>query len=136
MKKKLLTIALFAAFLVVACKKDKKHNLPVPVATNSIKAPTGFKWENSRNIIFTVNITDSRFQSSMYLVAIYDGDPIAGGKLLSKGSATTLSAFSSKIYLSKQVNQVYIVKTAPDGSKVTQKTQVGMADITASIGAD
>jgi len=135
MKKKLLAIYLLAALSVVSCKKDNRHNLSVPVTTNIIKPPSGFKWESSRNIIFTVSITDSRFQSSMYLVAIYDGDPVAGGTLLSKGSATVLSAFMSKIYLSKQINQVYIVKTAPDGSKVTQKTQVGTADVTTSIGA-
>ncbi len=138
MKKNLLPICLLSLLAVVSCTKATKQASPAPavtITTNSITPPIGFKWESSRNINFTIAVIDDRFQSSMFLISIYDGDPIAGGNLISKGSATTSTAFSAKLYLSKQISQVVIVKTAPDGTKVTKKIQVGDANISLSIGA-
>jgi hypothetical protein len=70
----------------------------------------------------------------MYVIAIYDGDPSAGAHLLAKGSATTSTAFTSSVYLSKQVLQVYIIKYALDGTKTTKIIVVGTQDIETSIG--
>lgn len=134
MKKEVLIIALFASFLIVSCKKPTSDTINPAVTTNGIKAPTGFNWENARNINFTVTITDSRYKGMANLVSIYDGDPAAGANLLAKGSATTSTTFKSKIYISNQILSVYIIKTSPDNSKVTQKVSIGTADITTSIG--
>jgi hypothetical protein len=136
MNKKLLIITLLMTFAMVSCKKSTKQDTLASnvTATTQIKAPLNFTWQNSRNINFTVNVTDTRFQSSLYMVSIYDGDPTAGGNLLAKGSATTTDAFKSKIYLSAQIIKVYIVKTSPDNSKTTLIVQVGATDIVASIG--
>jgi len=135
MNKKLLTIALLMVFAIVSCKKSTKQDTPVPVtATNQIKAPVNFSWQNSRNINFTVNLTDTRYPGLIDLICIYNADPAAGGNLLAKGSATTTVAFKSKIYISYEITQVYIVKTAPDNSKTTLVVPVGTADINTSIG--
>lgn len=134
MKKDLLIIVLFASFLVFSCKKTTSDVLNPKVTTNGVKVPTGFNWENSRNINFTVTITDTRYKGMANLISIYDGDPTAGGNLLAKGSATTATTYKSKIYISNQILSVYIIKTSPDNSKVTQKISIGTADVATSIG--
>jgi len=135
MKNILLYIGIITVLLATACKTSKEVT-PAKLAksTSNIKSPAGFTWQNSRNLNFTVKITDTRFQNHIFMVAIYDGDPAASANLLVKGSATVLAAFKAKEYLSNQTTLVYIVKTSPDNSKTIQKVQVGTTDIVASIG--
>lgn len=130
MKKELLIIVLFASFIAVSCNKPTSDALNPAVTTNGIKTPTGFKWENSRTINFTITVTDARFQGMAYLISIYDSN----GSLLSKGSATTSTNYKSKVYISNQSALVYIIKTSPDNSKVMQKVAIGTADVAISIG--
>jgi hypothetical protein len=133
-------IALFLAFVatisVTSCKKlslqDTVVTPPAPTAPEVI-VPVGFTWENSRSINFTVNVTDTRFQNMLHVISIYDAAPSAGGVLIAKGSASTISGFKNKLYLSKQISEVYIVKTSPDNSTSIQKVQVGNADIFLSV---
>lgn len=131
MVKKLLSIVLFSVVLL-SCKKDAIHNVPVAakaISINDIKVPPGFTWENSRNINFSVGITGTRFQKMIHVVSIYDGDPAADGKLLTKGSATNEAPFKSKIYLSNQITEVYIVTMFPNGAKNSQIAKVGTAEV-------
>lgn len=135
MRNNLLAAALIGTFALASCQKTESLSRKTnALGTNAITPPTGFTWENSRNIKFTVSITDRQYGSSMFMVTIYDADPAAGGKVLAKGSATMSSSFVSEVYLSKQITSVYIVKTAPDNSSVTTKMVVGNADVTVSIG--
>ena len=135
MKKELLIIAMFVVFTVASCKKSSNQDIaPTPAKTTSaIAVPAGFMWRNSRNINFTVSVSDTRFSAYASVIYIYDANPAAGGKLLAKGSATTVAAFKSTIFISSQVSQVYIIKNAPDNSITTQIIKIGTADITASI---
>ncbi|RKR81628.1 hypothetical protein BDD43_1778 [Mucilaginibacter gracilis] len=136
MKKILVTIAMLSALAMVSCKKGTEGATPAAsvTSTSEIKAPTGFTWESSRNISFTINITDTRFPATASLVSIYDADPNNGGNLLAKGAATTTSPFNSKLYISNQILAVYIVKTSPDNTNIIQKVQIGTTNVTASIG--
>lgn len=130
MKKQLFIITLLASFIMISCKKSSSDVLNPAVTSNGIKVPTGFTWQNSRNINFTVTVTDTRFQSMAHSISIFDGS----GNLLSKGSATTSSTFKSKVYISNQTLMVYVIKTSPDNSKVIQKVTIGTADVATSIG--
>jgi hypothetical protein len=116
-----------------SCKKDSVQNNVVIPSTNTIKVPLGFNWENSRSINISINITDSRFQNMLHVIAIYDSQPSNGGNLITKGSASTSTAFKSKLYLSNQIKELYIVKTSPDNSTSIQMIQVGSADISLAI---
>lgn len=137
MKKILLITAIFGLFAVVSCKKAQ--NDPVVTVTSTlanVQVPTGFNWESSRNLNVSVSVTDTRFGTAAQTISIYDGDPYAGGKLISAGGATTIRAFSSKIYLPTTISQIYVVKTAPDQSTIVEKVAApGSADINVSIGA-
>ncbi|WP_428328154.1 hypothetical protein [Mucilaginibacter sp.] len=138
MKIILYSLTVVCIFALGACKTTQEvtptSGTSAVKATANISVPAGFNWQNSRNVNFTVNVTDTRFAASIYLVSVYNGDPATGSSLLAKGSATNSIAFKSKIYLSNLIKQVYIVKTAPDKSTTTQIAQVGTADLTTSIG--
>lgn len=134
MTKKLLVAALICAAAISSCKKTDSNQAggsTVYNSTNDIKVPTGFNWESSRNIPFTVSISDDRFAAANYTISVFDGDPNNGGHLLGKGSASTSRAYTANITIAKTINEVYVQKSSPDGStlveKVTLSTGVNMA---------
>lgn len=135
MKKILPFVALLLAMSVVSCKSTKDV-VPVVLmnSTSNIVVPSGFTRQTSRTLNFTISLTDTRFQNLIQVIAVYDGDPAAGGNLLAKGSATVSAPFQTKLYIAYQIKQVYIVKTAPDNTKVTQKLSISTADVITSIG--
>ena len=136
MIKKLLLTACIASLLFASCKKDATEVPIVPIlTTNSISAPAGFKWENSRNLNVSVSTTDNSFPGKMSVVAIYASDPASGGKLLTKGSVTSTAKFKSKINLSNQITELYIIFLAPDKTITTKKVQAGITDLDINMGS-
>lgn len=136
MIRKLLILASIATVTLASCKKEITEVTPEPVKTTSeIAAPAGFKWENSRNLNLNVSIAQNKFPGKMYVVAIYAADPASGGKLLSKGSLTSTLRFRSKVYLSNQITELYIICIAPDRTTTTKKIQAGTADLDIIMGA-
>lgn len=136
MKKNLLTLVVITSVLMVSCLKS---SLPTPInqitgKTSDLIVPKDFTWENSKTINFTINLTDTRFKGTMQVIAIYNGDPKSGGIIISKGSGIPGGTFLSKLYISNQITEVYITKTAADGSKITRKVLLSSANITTSIG--
>ncbi len=101
---------------------------------SSLKVPLGFNWKNSRYINITVNISDTRFGNSLYTLAVYNGDPKAGGKLMVSGAASNSAAYETRINLSNQISFIYIVKTSPDNSTVNSKIAVGTASVNTTMG--
>lgn len=135
MKTYLFTIILLAVITFASCKKPSGNDDSLTAkGTSDIIVPKGFTWESSRTIKFKVNITDARYLGKPYVVSIYDGNPNAGAHLLAKGSATLLLPFTTSIYLSKQLVQVYIIKNSPDNTKTTKIVAVGVENIETSIG--
>lgn len=135
MSRKLIYRAILLCVFFTSCKKIgliTKNNNPAIASTTF---PSYFTWETSRNIKVTLNITDLQFGNARYLISIYDGDPSAGGTLLSKGSATLKMAFISTVYLSSELGSLYIVKTSPDHSRTLLKIEALTSVITASLGA-
>lgn len=102
--------------------------------TLALIVPVNFEWQSSRNIKFSISLTDQRFGNSVNRIAIYNGDPETGGKLLSKGSFTLIRPFYTRISLPNHLTSVYLVRTAPDNTSLTSKVQVNIADITLSMG--
>lgn len=129
----LLICSLIALSISSGCKKE--NTKPTINSVNDITVPTGFKWESSHSVDFAINITDDRFGSALHTVSIYDADPNAGGALLARGAAAAGSAYSIKLYLANTLTNVYIVKTAPDNSKITRKVSVSSSTATSSFGA-
>lgn len=134
MKQKLQIFALLCMTCLASCQKRILFKENKARVTNALIVPIGFKWENSRNINFSVSVTDTRFGKARNRILIYDGDPNAGGHLLLNGYATNKAAYSGKIYLSNLVSTVYIVKTAVDNTSVTSIVQVGNSDVNIKTG--
>jgi hypothetical protein len=135
MKTNLVTIILLAVITFASCKKPSENDDSLTTkGTSEIIVPKGFTWESSRTIKFKVNVTDARYIGAFYVVSIYDGNPNAGAHLLAKGSATVLVPFSTSVYLSKQLTEVYVVKHSPDNTKTTKIISVGAENIETSIG--
>jgi len=103
--------------------------------TSEIAAPKGFNWENSRNININISISENKFAGKLYMVTIYSANPASGGKLMSKGSLTSITRFRSKIYLSNQINELYIVCMAPDKTMNTRTIEAGTADLDIVFGS-
>ncbi len=131
---RLVLISVLGLFLF-SCKKIEQDT-EASGNMNKLVIPDGFTWENSRDVNFEIRITDTRFQTAVHVVSIYDGDPGQGGKLLSKGSASITDPFSTLIYLTNLIKEVYVEKTAPDGTSTIQKVTVGSdSKITLSLSA-
>lgn len=133
MKRKLIFGAYFLALFITSCKKigTKSQNNNPTIATTTF--PSYFSWQNSRNLKLTLNVTDLQFGELRHIICIYDGDPAAGGNLLTKGSASTKLAFVTTVYLTANIKSIYIVKSAPNNSKSIQKVDAGGSDITVSL---
>lgn len=140
MKNVFLLLALIVSITVASCQKTAillKTFTPVSktLSSTGIIVPKGFTWANSRNIIFTVRISDVNAGNSIFIISVYDADPGRGGHILSKGTANGKSPFVSKIFLSNQITSVYILKTSMYNVKVNTTVQVGNSDLTVSMGA-
>lgn len=135
MKRFLLLAVSVLTLTAVSCKKDSITSDGDAGSIDEINVPSSFDWGTSRDVSFNISVTDSRFDNKIHVVSIYAGDPEAGGELLSKGSATLTSSFNTRIYLPATISEVYIVKTAPDGSKVTSKTTITSSEVSLAVGA-
>ncbi|PRY52376.1 LruC domain-containing protein [Arcticibacter pallidicorallinus] len=134
MKRFFLLAVSVLTLTAVSCKKDSVTEGDSG-STGEITVPASFNWGTSRDVSFSISITDSRFANKIHVVSIYAGNPEAGGELLSKGSATLTSSFNTKIYLPTALSEVYIVKTAPDGSKVINKATITSSEVSLALGA-
>lgn len=136
MLKKLLTIMLVAAVAMSSCKKETTQPVTKIAikSTGQIVVPTGFNWQNSRNLNIKVSIVDATSATAIHVVSIYDNDPAAGGNLISKGAASTLNPYKGKINLSNQIATVFVVNAYANGSRITQKVTAGTAHLNISIG--
>jgi LruC domain-containing protein len=127
MNKRILTILAALALFTTSCKKENT------VTTNNeqlseLQVPDNFSWKMVHDVNVSVGITDSRFGNQMFVVSIYLNNPASGGNPIAKGTATLTSAFNAKVSLPSNTSEIYLVKTAPDGSSITTKQNVGTAN--------
>lgn len=135
MKLKETVLAFIFAATFGSCQKMGMVKTTNNRGTRNLVVPTGFDWQSSRKIRFTVDVTDKQFGKAIYLISIYDGDPASGGKLLSKGSARINSSFITTIDLANRISKVFLVKTSQDNRQVMISENVGNSEIKTSIGA-
>jgi LruC domain-containing protein len=133
MRIKLLPIVL--AIAIISCKKDNTNEGNQVTSINDLTVPSNFKWNTSNEVKFTVGISDSKFQNLVQVITIYSGNPDQGGEILSKGSATLLNTFTTKISIPASASSVYIVKSAPDGSKISERVMLTSNHIDVNFGS-
>ncbi|MDR6563582.1 MULTISPECIES: LruC domain-containing protein [unclassified Arcicella] len=121
MKKNILSLVLSLGVLTSSCISDIVIDDQAGKNINNLVVPTGFNWSTTKDITFSVSITDNRFNNALHVVAVYLADPSKGVVALSKGTASMAASFKTKIAVPAGVKEVYFVKTAPDGTKFTQK---------------
>ncbi|MBC7382990.1 MAG: LruC domain-containing protein [Bacteroidia bacterium] len=130
--KKLNLIFLIVIISVSACKKEitekyegskngANSNLVLVDNMNNIKVPIGFKWETSRDVSVKINTNDTRFLGAIHKVMLYHGDPAIGGYKVAEGSVTITTAFNATLNLANFINELYLIKVAPDQTKIIEK---------------
>ncbi len=130
MKIKTLSV-LFAAFLMLSCKKEQ--NIIEDIKNlDELVIPDNFGWKTSRDVNFNIGISDARFGNKIHVISIFIGDPAKGGSLVSKGAASLISPFNTKIALASTVAEVYILKSV-EGTQTVNKIQVGSANVSLSL---
>lgn len=127
--------------LLASCSKNietNKENVTTNknvTTMNELIAPANFNWQMSREVTFNVSVSDSKFQDAIHMISIYDANPVLGGKLLSRGSASLTKSFISKVNLSNTIKKVFIQNTAPDNSIFDQEIAVNFTNISIDLGA-
>jgi LruC domain-containing protein len=135
MKLKLLSTILVSALLFNACKKNTDVIADQDAAgLDNIKVASTFDWNSTNEINFIIGTSDSRFQNLIHVIYIYDMDPAKGGKILAKGSATLIKPFNTKLTLTRANKSVYIVKSAPNGTKISQELMLTSKNVNLSFG--
>jgi len=131
MKNKTLVAGCLLAMIFSSCIKDKN----IPAEPDALTPPSGFLWEMSRNVQLNIGINDNRFGNAIHTIAVYGGNPLDGGKLITKGAASDGKPFISTIYLTDTLQSLFIVKTAPDNSAMQKEFTISSNIITVTIGA-
>ncbi len=126
---KLLSPLLLLA-LLTACVKQRD----VAADPTAIVPPAGFLWEMSSNVAVTISINDTRFGDALHTISLYDTDPAEGGKLLSRGAASTNKPFATTLLLADTLHSMVVVKTAPDLSAMQQDLAVTGPTLSATLG--
>ncbi len=124
MNKHLLPLFLGMALLASSCKKDNVVQNEVNPELANLEVPTTFSWQTTRDVNFSIGISDARFQNQIHVIAIYLTEPTADATPISKGSASLISPFNAKLSIPAGINEVYVVKNAPDGSSTAEKVAV------------
>lgn len=135
MNKHLLPLFIGMAIFASSCKKDNIVQEAEAPATNDIVVPTSFNWQTTRDVNFSIGISDSRFQNQIHVVAIYLTDPQSGATPISKGAATLISPFNAKLSIPAGINEVYVAKFAPDASTSVEKVSVTTTKVSVAMAA-
>lgn len=130
---------LIVTLLFSACLKEvTKDKIEEPDKTingiNDLTVPPGFDWENSREVNFEITITDNRFGDATHSISIYDENPLAGGKLISSGSAKISNSFKTKLNIANTLSRVFIAKISPDQSEISKYVEVVTNNIIVPLG--
>jgi len=124
MNRKILSTVFALALLAAACKKENSIDLSNEQLSN-FTAPAGFDFRTDKLINLSVGITDSRFGNKPFVVEVYASEPTPDAAPISKGSATLTSPFNVPVRVAASITQLWVVKTAVDGTSTTQKLDIG-----------
>lgn len=136
MKIKLLSTALALVLFGASCKKSSDDVTSAEQTTlDNIKVSNAFDWNTTNEINFSIGTSDARFQNAIHVIYIYDAAPEKGGKILAKGSATLISPFNTKVTFTSATKSIYILKSAPDGTRIGQEVSLSSKNISLSFSA-
>lgn len=127
--KQTLLLSLFATIFILASCKKNNVEIDQTIPLNSLSISNTFDWSTTNAINFSVANNDARFNDQIHVIYIYDLDPSNGGTVLAKGSSTTLEPFKTKLTFANGSKSVYVIKSAPDGSKVGQTVQINSSNL-------
>lgn len=134
MNKKLLSFFIGLAVLGSSCKKEG-IGISAENSSSNLVVPSSFSWQTVKDVNLSVGVTDSRFGNKIHVISIYLADPASGVEPVSKGAATLVKPFNVPLSFPSTVTEVYVVKTAPDGSSVQEKMAVNGAKISVALSA-
>ncbi|MDZ4668689.1 MAG: LruC domain-containing protein [bacterium] len=141
--KKLLIFSLVLGLGFSSCKKfkvdDTNNNYDGQLVTvnkmTEIKVPANFDWKTSRDVNVKFTTTDTRFVGLLHYVTIYSADPIEGGIKLAEGTFSPTMPFEASINTANTIQEYFVVKTAPDESRVMEKIKIVNNAITTNLTA-
>ena len=136
MRTKLLLTLLGISIFAMSCKKNSSFDFIGNQDISAIVVPSNFKWQTARDVTFTMGIHDARFpNSTLHVLEVFIGDPASGGKSIAKGAVSLITSYKFKAEIPAAVEEVYVTKTAPNGSNFTDKINLTSTDISISIGS-
>jgi hypothetical protein len=91
--------------------------------------PAGFNYPNNGLVNIQVEVINGSLGSHLKRVDLYDGNPFSNGNLLASGSATFSSSFRAVISIPKSVDQIYVIRTNPDNSSITEIVPITSSNI-------
>ena len=128
------SLLLIAGLLSLAsCKKDIEKKFETgqntTIATevskmSEIKVPANFKWELTKTVSVKVNLEDNSFGALKHKIQIYLEDPSNKGISLAEGALSLAQEFESTISVPSATKELFVVRTAPDNSKMIEKVTI------------
>jgi LruC domain-containing protein len=116
--KQIFTVALVSS-LFVSCEKESTTDNVVasnsPSSSMELRVPANFNFATSKDLNFTFNL-DQAPLNGKYLVEVYAAIPSAGQGSLYKSFLSSSANLNFTAEVPAEVNQVYILLWAPDGS--------------------
>jgi LruC domain-containing protein len=140
--KKLITMVLVSGVLFTSCKKNLEDKFEASQKSNTtvsankmseLKVPAGFKWETSRDVAVKISTTDVSFSNVSHKVMVYSADPNKGGIKLAEGSISSTKAFEANINTANTIQEYFLIKVAPDQSKVMEKVKINNNAVNSTI---
>jgi LruC domain-containing protein len=135
MNKKILSLFMGLAVLTASCKKDSTVVDVVNPDQSQMAVPANFTWQTLRDVNLSLGVTDNRFQDNIHVIQIYLEDPSSGAKPISTGSATLVTPFNVRLSIPSELKEVYVTKTAPDGSKMNEKVALTSENVSHALSA-
>lgn len=130
---KIKYFSILAIAFLAACKKDDVSVSDFGKSLSEVNISAQFDWKTTHDVNFSIGVSDSRFADKKHVITIYSGDPGNGGQIILKGSATLVEPYNAKIALPITIAQVYVVKTAPDGSTVSGAVNLTSTNVSVAI---
>jgi len=120
------------AVLASSCKKDGIA-IDAENPSSDLVVPGSFAWQTVKDVNLSIGVTDKRFSNKIHVISVYLADPSTGLEPISKGAATLVSPFNVRLAIPTSVTEVFVVKTAPDGSTVTDKMPLNASSISFAL---
>jgi LruC domain-containing protein len=134
MKKILYLASIFLMIAISSCKKQEITSDLLNSQTLSTSA--NFNWKSAKEVGFEIEVADTRFGNALHAVSVYTADPDNNGELLTEGSASTTTKFKSRIELAMPIQEVFVVKSAPNGTKISQTVPINGTSVKLIIGSE